>query len=374
MPAKYEKKDFKSIINKMKFIDNWFWGRYTLNPYNGCEHACTYCDSRSHKYHLHPEFDQVIIVKNNVGEMLDKRLTRARTLQPDVVSMSGSCDPYQPAEEEFGNTRECLEVLAKHKYPVQIGTKASIVTRDIPLFEQIAENNWCSVGITITSTDEGLSTFLEPGAPSPTKRFEAIKKLKDSKKIQVGVHFMPIVPFLEDTDENLEQVIRSSKNAGADYILYAGGMTMRDNQAKWFLQKLKDAYPELVDKYLELYDAKIVDGEYKGRYAPKSSYSKKIHKKLFELCEKYGIAPRMKRFIPEDFRKENYLIAEELLNEAYMNQSLGKKFSNQFWAGMNINNIKESIRSVAARGELKKIRNVDEQLEQRIINTLRNLN
>ena len=156
MVVRYEKKEFKSILNKYKFIDNWFWCRYTLNPYNGCEHACTYCDSRSHKYHLHPEFDQVIIVKNNVGEMLDKRLTRARTLLPDAVAMSGSCDPYQPAEEKFGNTRECLEVLAKHKYPVQIGTKASIVTRDIPLFEQIAENNWCTVCITITTTDNEM--------------------------------------------------------------------------------------------------------------------------------------------------------------------------------------------------------------------------
>jgi len=373
MSVKYNKKDFKSIINKMKFIDSWFWARYTLNPYNGCEHACTYCDSRSHKYHLQPEFDQEIIVKNNAGEMLDKRLSRARTLLPDVVAMSGSCDPYQPAETKFGNTRACLEVLARHRYPVLISTKATLVTKDIDIFKQIAKNNWCTVGITITTTNDELSEFLEPGAPPPTERFEAIKKLKSSKLLQVGVHFMPIVPFLEDTDENLEDVVFRSGEAGADYILFAGGMTMRDNQAKWFFRRIKERYPELFEKYLELFDAKFINGEYTGRYAPKSSYAKKIHKKMFELCETYKISSRMRRFIPDDYRKENYMIAGKLLDEAYYNQSLGKKFSNQFWAGMNINNLKEPIRSIAARGELKNIRNVDEELEQRIINDLRNL-
>ena len=115
MTVRYEEKEFKSILNKFKFIDGWFWCRYSLNPYNGCEHACTYCDSRSHKYHLQADFDQVIYVKAKAGEMLDKRISRARTLLPDIVAMSGTCDPYQPAEAKYENTRQCLEVLAKHK-------------------------------------------------------------------------------------------------------------------------------------------------------------------------------------------------------------------------------------------------------------------
>ena len=108
---KYVPRDFKSILNKYKFIDSWFWCRYSINPYNGCEFACTYCDSRSHKYHLQPEFDQLIYVKNDVGTMLDDRLRRARTLLPDVVAMSGTCDAYQPAEASYQNTRQCLGAI-----------------------------------------------------------------------------------------------------------------------------------------------------------------------------------------------------------------------------------------------------------------------
>ena len=240
MSIKYEKKDFKSIINKMKFIDSWFWARYTLNPYNGCEHACTYCDSRSHKYHLHPEFDQVIYVKNNAGKMLDKRLSRARTLLPDIVAISGSCDPYQPAEAEFKNTRDCLEVLARHEYPVLIGTKSGSVKRDIDILEKIGSDTWCGVFMTITTLDPKLSEFLEPGAPAPLERLETISEIARSKKIQAGVCFMPIVPYLWDSHEHLEEMVTAVKNARADFLLFAGGMTMRDRQAVWFFKRLRD--------------------------------------------------------------------------------------------------------------------------------------
>jgi DNA repair photolyase len=373
MSIRYEHKDFKSILNTFKFIDNWFWCRYGINPYQGCEHACTYCDSRSHKYHLHPEFDQVVIVKNNVREMLDKRLSRARTLLPDVVVMSGASDPYHPAESEFGNTRKCLEVLTKHRYPVHIITKSNLVTKDIDLLSRIAEDNWCSVSVTITTTNKKLSGFLEPLAPLPSVRFDTIKQLKKSRNVQVGVTFMPIIPFLGDDTDHLEDVVKLAKESGADYILFAGGMTMRDAQASWFMKRLDEKFPELVDKYLELYDARMEDGVYIGKYTPSKTYLKRINKIMFELCDKYKINSRMKRFIPDDYRKENYIIAEEFLNEAYYMQSLSKPWSNMFWAGQNINNLKEPIRSVAAKGELKKIRNVDAEFDSEIQKRLKEM-
>jgi DNA repair photolyase len=309
----------------------------------------------------------VIYVKNNVKELLDNRLTRARTLLPDVVAMAGSCDPYQQAEKEFKNTRQCLEVLNKHKYPVEIGTKSTLVTRDLDLLSEIAKNNWCTVGITITTTDAELARFLEPWAPEPDRRFETIKEIKKGGKIQAGVNFMPIVPFLGDSDENLENIMRGAKDADADFILFAGGMTMRDNQALWFFKNLEKRYPGLVKKYKELYNAKITPEKgYEGSYGPAKKYGKAIHKKMFELCKKYDISYRIKRFIPDDFRKLNYLIAEEFLNEAFVEQAIGKPYSNLFWAGQNIQNLKESIADIAERGELQGIRNVNEDLEDRI--------
>ena len=171
----------------MKFIDSWFWCRYTLNPYNGCEFACTYCDSRSHKYHLYPEFDQEIYIKTNVGMMLDNRLRRARTILPDVVAIGGTCDSYQPAEREYKNTQTCLEVLLKHHYPVSLSTKSDLVLRDLELLSNISDDTWCTVGITITTVDEKLASFLEPNAPSPKTRLETLRQITtNAPNIQVG--------------------------------------------------------------------------------------------------------------------------------------------------------------------------------------------
>ena len=182
---------------------------------------------------------------------------------------------------------------------------------------------------------------------------------------------MSIVPFLADANSQLEALTKEIKVSGADYILFAAGMTMRDNQANWYLTKLKSKYPEMVKKYLELYNAKISSGVgYQGNYGPNRYYAKRINQKMLGLCDKYKLKFRMKRFIPEDFRKQNYMIAEELLNEAYTNQLLGKSQKNLFWAGQNINNLKESISEIVDRGELKTIRNIDAALEQRILKIL----
>ncbi len=158
-------------------------------------------------------------------------------------------------------------------------------------------------------------------------------------------------------------MVKNTKEVEADYILFGGGMTMRDAQAKWFLKHLKENYQEFVEGYEGLYQFRYNPDSYEGTYEPKRSYAVKIHKKLFALCEKYKIPYRIKRFIPEDFRRENYLVAGKLLNEAYRLQMLGKAWSNIHWAGQNIQNLKESIVDIAKRGELHKIRNVNDEIE-----------
>jgi len=363
---RYVRKDFKSILRKYRYVDGWFWCRYGVNPYQGCQHACTYCDSRSHKYHLQPDFDRTIVIKNEPDRMLDRRLSRARTLLPDVVAMSGASDPYHPAELEYRNTRGCLSVLLKHGYPVHVLTKSDNVLDDADLLSRIGEKTWCTVSLTVTTTDDEMAAFLEPGAPSPARRLDTIRRLKETGNIQAGVNLIPVVPFLADSREMLEGVVRGASEAGADYILFGGGMTMRDQQANWFLTQLEKEYPEMVERYLQLYGASWGEEGYQGRYAPPSSYTRRINETLFELCGKYGIVWRIKRYIPGDFRRENYIIAEELLNEAYEAQYTGKNWKTIFWAGQNINELKEPIRAVARKGELGKIRNVDWQLEERI--------
>lgn len=372
MSVKYLPKDFKTILNKLKFIDSWFWCRYTLNPYNGCEFSCTYCDSRSHKYHLHSDFDQTIYVKTNVGTMLDNRISRARKLLPDVVGIGGTCDAYQPAEEKFENTKAVLEVLLKHHYPVFLSTKSSLILRDVDLLSQIADDTWCTVGVTITTLDKELACFLEPNVPDPAARLDIVRNLKlKAPQVQTGVHLIPIVPFLGDSPENLESIVSGAKESGADFILFSPGMTLRDRQAEWFMSRISIRFPDLVKQYEALYEGKYdPDAGYSGRYEPKGSYAVRINRQMISWCDKYSMKFRTRRFIPNDFRKWNYIIAERLFNESYKDQGLGKRWYSTFWAGQNIQNLNESIKDIAARGELQSIRNVDRALEDRIISML----
>jgi len=361
--VEYLEKDFKSIINVLKFIDSWYWCKYTINTYNGCQFGCIYCDSRSAKYRMPTDFENTIIVKKNIKEMLDKRLTRARKLLPDVVA-TGSNDPYQPAEAKYKNTRQCLEVLRKHKYPVGVGTKSKLVLRDLDILEKIGKDSWCSVSVTITTNDPEISKFLEPRVPAPKERFDVIRTIKDqTKHIQAGISFIPIVPYLCDSDEQLEKMVKSIKESGADFILFGSGVTMRDLQAQWFLKHLKEKYPELIEKYEVLYEFKYNTESYEGKYNPKTYYLKKTNKKMLDLCEKYNLPYRIKRFIPNDFRRMNYIIAEKLLNESFRLQILGKAWNKKHWAGMNIQNLKESLLAIAKRNELQKIRNVNDEIE-----------
>lgn len=183
---------------------------------------------------------------------------------------------------------------------------------------------------------------------------------------------MPIIPFLGDAEQSLELVVRDAKESGADFILFGAGMTMRDNQAMWYLKKLSKHFPEVIEKYEKLYQAKYdPDTGYVGRYSPSGSYAIRISKLMLALCEKYGIKSRTKRYIPNDFRHWNYKIAEEFLNESYIAQMNGKAWANIFWAGQNIQNFGESIVDVAERGDLQSIRNVGPVLEERILKKLK---
>jgi hypothetical protein len=169
----------------------------------------------------------------------------------------------------------------------------------------------------------------------------------------------------------MEEVVSDAKEAGADFILFGGGMTMRDNQASWFMRRLSEEFPHLVEKYEELYQGEYTPEEgYRGKYEPQKRYLKQVHRKMLDLCEKYELNFRIKRYIPRDFRKQNYLIAEKLLNESYLSQMMGKPWTKTFWAGQNINNLGESIEDIAKRGELGKIRNVDPSTEGYILDLL----
>ena len=215
-------KKYKTALNKLKYPDSWFWGRYTINPYSGCAHACIYCDARSDRYYLDQDFENEVIVKIDIDKILESKIKKARTLLPDVVAPGGVNDAYQPIELKQKNTFKILKIFQKYKFPINIATKSSLIKRDISLLNKIANDTWCTVGFSITTTNEELASFLEPFSSPPRDRLKAIKEIKEkAPEIQVGTYFMPIIPYLEDSDENLEDVIKQSKKNGANFVLFS---------------------------------------------------------------------------------------------------------------------------------------------------------
>jgi len=349
--VKYIYREFKSTLNILKYPDSWFWSRYTLNPYSGCAHVCIYCDARSQRYYLDQDFENEVIIKTDFAKKLDNRLKRARKLLPDVIAPGGVNDAYQPIEKKVENTRKVLQVIAKHQFPLNIATKSNLVTKDIDILKKIADDTWCTVGFSISTTNEDLAKFLEPYSSPPSERLKALTTIKkEASNIQVGTYFIPIIPFLEDDDENIEDVFKQSKEAGADFVLFSPGLTMRDSQAEFFIKKLKDSkYGHIVKPLLDLY---------KGQMHPPAEYAIKLHSRLFNLAEKYNLSIRVKRWIPKDYRKWNYKISELLLNTEYIKAvKTGKSNKAMMWAGLNLNNLEESIIDVYKRGELNKVRN-----------------
>ena len=364
---KFIEKQYKSIINKNKYIDHWFWTRYAINPYNGCQFGCIYCDARSEHYHMPQDFENEILVKQNVGQMLDQRIARARTFLPDVVGIGGVTDSYQPAEKKFENTRNILSVLAKHQYPVHLITKSTLILRDLPLLEEIARQTWCTVSVTITTTDAEKSRFLEKFAPSPAKRLEVLRQIKTkAPHVQTGALLMPLIPVLCDDEAQVEQLFTAVKATGADYLMFGGAMTLRNRQADWFLQHLREAEPAVYQQYVDLYQFTPDDEAYNGRYLPGGDYMRQQHERLFGLSDKHQLPHRIRRFIPNDYRKTNYRIAERMLNVSFERQMFGQSWETLFWAAQNIQNLKEPIEAVAARGELEQIKNVKGPIKKRI--------
>lgn len=346
----------KSILQKQKFRDNWFWNRYNLNPYRGCQFACNYCDAITEKYLVHKDykdFSRTIYVKKNAPEVLGKEVKKRN---PDVVAMSGVTDPYQPAEKKYELTRRILKILAEHGFPVHIITKSDLVLRDVDLLREIAKQTWCTVSLTIITFNKELLPYLEPFAPSPGRRLEAVDKLNE-EGIQAGVDFTPIVPYLLDSSDNIEEVIKRASEH-AKYILIGAAMTLRSNQRIRFLELLNKNFPELVAKYENLYDE---------QESPPQDYIERLNRRTFEFCEKYGI----KNYIPPpDFErtlKENFDVANHLLLIAFFKEF---KSANPYsaWAyhkaSQTIEDLNESIIGICKRKALEKLPGVGKTISR----------
>ncbi len=273
-----------TLLSSNSKPDPWFGIKYTMNLYRGCQHQCIYCDSRSECYRIENFAD--ILVKVNAIELLRNELARKRV--KGTVGTGSMNDPYMPLERERRLTQQALALLAEFKFPVHVITKSDLVLRDIKVLREIGRV-YAAVSLTITTADDELSKKVEPGAPPSSKRFAALGALA-ANGIVAGVTMMPILPFIEDTEENITSIVERAHEAGARYILPAFSMTMRDRQRAYYYNQLDRLFPGLKDKYQRRY------GE---RYGCSVPNARQLDKVFQGLCEKYGLATRMPFYTPD---------------------------------------------------------------------------
>lgn len=237
----------KTILNHVKQPDTWFGLKYNMNLYRGCQHQCIYCDSRSDCYRI--ENFAEIQVKVNALTLLEDVLPRKRIR--GTIGFGSMNDPYMPVEKEYRMMGQALEIIARHDFPIHILTKSNLVLRDQVLIKEIS-NVYAAVSFTITTADDDLAAKLEPGAPLPSARFEAMRRLANAG-IRTGVTMMPLLPFLEDSEENIRQIVSRAHVCGATYIIPAFGVTLRPGSRDYYYQELDQRFPGLKEKYIQQY-------------------------------------------------------------------------------------------------------------------------
>ena len=254
---------------------------WTINPYRGCEFACKYCYARyTHEFMEMRdglEFEQKIYVKEHAAGLLRHELRRVKP--HEAIALGTATDPYQPAERRYEVTRAILEEFTRHRgYELGIVTKSNLVMRDVELLKEVARCNKLSVHITVTTLDIGLARILEPRAPRPDLRIEAVRALAEAG-LRVGVSCSPVVPGITDSPKDLEALVRAAAEAGADYV-FANPLFLKPCSAAIFLPFLQQHFPHLAENYRQ---------RYQDRAFLPAAYAKRLSELVRRLREKYKI-------------------------------------------------------------------------------------
>lgn len=221
-----------------------------MNLYRGCTHGCIYCDSRSRCYHFEHPFEDVE-VKRNAPELLETALRGKRG--KCMIGTGAMSDPYMPLERELGLTRACLEIIERHGFGLTILTKSDGILRDIDLLERIHRKAKCVVQMTLTTYDEALCRVLEPNVCTTHRRYEVLKAFQ-ARGIPTVVWLCPLLPFINDTEENLRGILGYCFDAGVRGIVNFGiGLTLREGDREYFYEQLDAHFPGLRRRYAQKY-------------------------------------------------------------------------------------------------------------------------
>jgi len=272
--------------------------RNGMNLYRGCQHGCIYCDSRSRCYQMEHPFED-IAVKENGPELLEAALRRKR--KPCMIGTGSMSDPYIPLEMELGLTRKSLELIEKYGFGVTMITKSDRILRDLDILKQINERTKAVVQMTLTTMEEGLCRILEPGVCTTARRIEVLKMLQEAE-IPTVVWMCPILPFLNDTEENIRGIVRACAGADVKGIIHFGmGMTLREGSREYYYAALDRHFPGLKARYIRTY------GNAYELLSPNAIHLEQVFR---EECDRYGIwrdNGRIFRYLSEFEEKEGQM-------------------------------------------------------------------
>ncbi len=279
----------KTLLAHITRPDPWFGIKYNMNIYRGCQHQCIYCDSRSECYGIEDFTD--VLVKVNAIELLERELPRKRA--KGLIGTGSMSDPYLPAERDYRLTRQALEVIARLRFPVHLITKSDLVLRDADVLADIQRVR-ASVSFTITTPHDDLAQRLEPGAPPSSRRFAALADLA-GRGIEAGVTMMPILPWIEDAEEDVVAIVRRAADCGARYVMAGFGLTMRDRQRAYFYCELDRLFPGLRERY---------ERAYGDRYSCPPPNVRRLQAVYEALCEELGLERRVRPYLEEPAEKQ----------------------------------------------------------------------
>ena len=248
-----------------------------MNLYRGCTHGCIYCDSRSKCYQMNHDFED-IEVKENALELLEDALRRKR--KPCMIGTGSMSDPYIPLEIKTEHTRRALLLIEKYGFGVALQTKSARVLRDLDVLHRINEKTKAVVQMTLTTADDNLCRIIEPNVSATSERAEALKALHDNG-IPTIVWLSPILPYINDTPENIGAVLEMCRDAGVKGIICFGmGLTLREGNREYFYSKLDEHFPGLKERYMK---------QFGYSYEVGSPRNARLMKLFHDFCRKNGM-------------------------------------------------------------------------------------
>jgi DNA repair photolyase len=277
----------------------------SINPYRGCEHGCVYCFARpTHAYlGLSPglDFESKLFMKPDAPELLERELSAAR-YQPRTIAIGTNTDPYQPIERRYEIMRRVLEVLDRAGHPVGIVTKSNLVLRDLDILTRMAKRNLVKVAISVTTLDPKLARVMEPRAPTPPRRLEALRQLS-AAGIPTSVMVAPVIPAINDADiERILDAAAAAGVSGAGYVLLRLPLEVRDLFKEWLMANFPDRYRHVFALIRQMRGGKDYDAQWGKRMTGSGPYAWMIGRRFERACERLGLNVRKARLTTEHFK------------------------------------------------------------------------